>query len=58
MWHSGSGGRDVYEAFLLGNLKERDYLGDLGIDGRIISKLITKTGWVGVWAGLILSQEW
>jgi len=38
MWHSGSGGREMYAAFLLGNLKERDDLGDLGIDGRIISK--------------------
>jgi hypothetical protein len=38
MWLSGSGGREMYAAFLLGNLMERDDLGDLGIDGRIISK--------------------
>ena len=32
-----------------GNLKERDYLGDLGIDGRIILRK-----WdVGAWTGLI-----
>ena len=47
----------MYAAFLLGNLKEKDNLGDLGINGRNI-KSITKTGWEGVWAGIILAQEW
>jgi hypothetical protein len=38
MWHSGIGGSEMYAAFLLGNLKEGDNLGDLGIERRIISK--------------------
>jgi hypothetical protein len=31
-------GREVHEVFWWGNLKERDNLDDLGIDGRIIIK--------------------
>jgi hypothetical protein len=32
--------------FWLGNLKERDHLEDLGVDGRIIpKKSVTQTGW-------------
>jgi hypothetical protein len=48
----------MYAECLVGNLKERDDLRDLGIDGRIISKWIAKAGWEGVWVGLILAQEW
>jgi len=33
---------DVYTAFWCGNLRERDHLGDQGIDGRIILKRIFK----------------
>jgi len=38
--------------FLGGDLRERDCLGDLGIDGRIIIKLIFKKWDVEVWTGL------
>jgi len=32
----------VYTAFWWGNLRERDHLGDAGIDGRIILRYIFK----------------
>ena len=32
--------------FLMGNIRERDHLEELGVDGRIVSKLILKK-WVG-----------
>ena len=41
VWGGGRG--EVYMAGWWGNLKERGNLGDLGVDGRIISKLILKT---------------
>jgi hypothetical protein len=37
MWHAW-GRRDVHTGFSLGNLRERDYWEDLGVDGRIIFK--------------------
>jgi hypothetical protein len=36
----------------LGNLRERDYWGDPGIDGRIILGWIFRKWDVGVWTGL------
>jgi hypothetical protein len=47
------GGRgEVYTGFWWGNLRERDDLEDLGIDGRIIFKWIFRKWGVGVWTGL------
>jgi hypothetical protein len=49
MWGTG----EVRTEFWSGNLRERDYLEDLGVDGRVILKLIIKK-WDGeAWAGLI-----
>jgi hypothetical protein len=38
------GGDESYTGFWWGNLKERDHLGDPGIDGRIILKQIFRRG--------------
>ena len=38
MWHAWVRG-EAYTGFWWGNLRERDHLGDLGIDGRIILKM-------------------
>jgi hypothetical protein len=42
----------MYTGFWWGNLRERDYMKDLGIDGWIILKRIFKM-WDGAWTGLI-----
>jgi hypothetical protein len=42
---------EAYTGFWLGNLRERDHLGDPGIDGRIILRWIFRKCCVGVWAG-------
>jgi hypothetical protein len=39
MWHTW-GRRDVHTGFWLGNLMERDYWEDLGVDEKIIFKWI------------------
>ena len=43
------GGGEAYTGFLWGNLMERDNLGDLGVDGRIILTWIFRKWDVGVW---------
>jgi len=43
--------RGVYRV-LVGNLRERDRLGDPGVDGRIILRWIFRKWDVGVWTGL------
>jgi len=44
------GGRGVYKVWWR-NVKERDHLGDQGIAGRIILRLIFREWDVGVWTG-------
>jgi len=39
----------VYTGFWCGNLRERDYLGDPGVDGRIILNWIFKKWNVTIW---------
>jgi len=41
MWHILGRGK-VLTGFRWGNLRERDYLNDVGIDGKIILKLMFK----------------
>ena len=47
----GSTGGEVYTGFWWGNLKERDHLGDPGLDGRIILRWIFRQCDVGIWTG-------
>jgi len=50
--YSAYGGRgEAYTGFLWGNLRERDHLGNAGVDGRIILRWIFRKGDVGVWNG-------
>jgi uncharacterized protein (UPF0128 family) len=51
MWHVQERG-ELYTEFWLGNLRERDNLEDVHVDGEIILKLIFKK-WDGeAWTGL------
>jgi hypothetical protein len=43
----------VYTGFWWGDLRERDHLGEIGVDGRIILRLVLRKWYVGVWTGLI-----
>jgi hypothetical protein len=45
------GKEEAYTWFLWGNLKERVHLGDLGVDGRIILRLIFRNLDVGLRTG-------
>jgi len=44
---------EVRTGFCWGNLRDRDYLENLGLDGRIILKWIFRKWDVGVWTGSI-----
>jgi len=46
------GGREVHRGFSSGNLRERYYLEDPGIDGRMVG-WIFRTLVLGAWPGLI-----
>jgi hypothetical protein len=46
------GGRELCTGFWWGNLRERDHLGDPGVNGRIILGWIFKKWDVGVRSGL------
>ena len=48
---------EVYTGFWWGNLRERDHLGEPGIDGRNILKWIFRKWDVGVWAGAGLAHR-
>jgi len=41
----------MYTGFWWGNLRERDHLGDPGVDGRIILRWIFRKCVVGAWTG-------
>ena len=43
--------RGVYRVLVCGNLRERDHLGDPGVDGRIILRWVFRKWDVGVWTG-------
>jgi hypothetical protein len=43
----------MHKEFCLEYLKGRDYLGDLGIDGRIALKWISRKWGLSIWTGLI-----
>ena len=43
---------EAYKGFWWGNLRDRDHLGDPGVDGRIILRWIFRKWDVGVWTGL------
>jgi hypothetical protein len=42
---------EAYTGFWWGNLKERDHLGDQGIDGRIMLRWISRKWGAGAWTG-------
>ena len=45
------GSREECTGFWWGNLRERDYLGDPGVNGRIILRRIFRKWDVGIWPG-------
>ena len=50
---STNGGGEAYMKSWWGNLRERDYLEDTGIDGRILLQWFFQKWDVRAWAGLI-----
>jgi hypothetical protein len=52
------GSVEVYTGFWWGNLKERTYLEDPGVDGRIILRWIFRKLNVRAWAGSMWLRIW
>jgi hypothetical protein len=50
------GKREMHAGFWWGDLRERDHLGDPGVDGRIILKWLLKK-WDGVMHWIDLAQD-
>ena len=44
-------GGEAYTGFWWGNLREREHLGDPGLDGKIVLRWIFRKWDVGVWTG-------
>jgi hypothetical protein len=51
---SAYGGGEAYTGFWWRNLRERDHLGDPGVDGRIIFKKLNVRVWTGsIWFRIV-----
>jgi len=48
---ANGGGEEAYTGFWWGNLRERDHLGDPGVDGRIILRHIFRKWYEELWTG-------
>jgi hypothetical protein len=46
------GGDEAYTGFWWGNLRERDHVVDLGVDGRILRWIFRK------WEGVCIGSSW
>jgi hypothetical protein len=52
------GREEAYTGFWSRNLRERDYLGNPGVDGRIIFRWIFRKSDVGLYTGLSWLRIW
>jgi hypothetical protein len=52
MWHVRGTG-EVHTGFWWGDLMEGEHLKDLGLDGRIILKVLFKKWYGGPWTGFV-----
>jgi len=56
MWNIYGRG-DTYTVFWLENLRERDHLEDIGVDGRKILKSVLKKWYGEAWARIYLASD-